>query len=268
MTTTSVPKTLTVTGLSAGYRDRPVLHALSLPALEVGQLVALVGPNGAGKSTLLRVLAGLLRARGTARFGDHDLLRERGGADEVSFMPQALPQRVGLTVLEGVMSALKATPSRTRVPESRTIEDRALAMLERIGIADLALSSLDRLSGGQRQLASLAQAIVREPTLLLLDEPTSSLDLRHQVVVMHLAQQIAAEGRLVMVVLHDLSLAVRCAAQVIVMNQGRVHACGRPDDAITPRLLADVYGVTARVERCSLGRLQILVDGPEDRDAR
>ena len=141
------------------------------------------------------------------------------------------------------------------------MEHRAIATLERIGIGDLALTPLDHLSGGERQLASLAQAVVREPALLLLDEPTSALDLRHQVVVMQLVHELAAEGRIVVVVLHDLNLAVRWAGHVVVLDHGTPAAVGHPVDAITPDVLARVYGVHARIERVANGRPQIVVDG-------
>src|SRR5690606_6480137 len=110
---------------------------------------------------------------------------------------------------------------------------------------------------------SLAQAIVRSPRLLLLDEPTSALDLRHQVAVMSLVRELAREdnGRVVIVVLHDLNLAAHWADRVVVLQQGVVRATGIPEDAITPAILGDVYGVAARVERCSRGQLQIMVDG-------
>ena len=253
---------LSVSGLSAGYGARRVLHGLDLPPLRAGEVTALVGPNGAGKSTLLRVLAGLMPARGAVRFGDRDLLRLStvARADAVSFMPQALPQRVALTVLEAVIAALRASPLHG-LAAGDDAAGRAMAVLERVGIGEQAHEPLDHLSGGQRQLASLAQAMVRNPLVLLLDEPTSALDLRHQVVVIDLVRQFAADGRVVIVVVHDLSLAARWADRVVVLQQGRVHAVGTPEQALTPGVLAHVYGVAARVERCSLGRLQIMVDG-------
>jgi len=224
----------------------------------------LVGPNGAGKSTLLRTLAGLLPATGSARLGELELigasLPER--AAQVAFMPQALPGRVTLTVLEGVIGSLRATPtSVARRPAE--VRRHAAAVLERIGIADIALEPLDRLSGGQRQLASLAQSMAREPKLLLLDEPTSALDLRHQVIVLELVRGLAAEGRIALVVTHDLRLAARWADTVVVIDRGRVHAAGAPEAALTAGMLGEVYGVAGRVERCSHGTLQVIVDGLE-----
>lgn len=257
---------LQITGLSAGYRQRPVLSDLTLAPIEPGRVTALVGPNGAGKSTLLRALAGLLPARGSVRLGTEELLGLplADYAGRVTYMPQALPQRVALTVLEAVIGALRASPVSGWATSSRAIRERALATLDRVGIAELAMEPLDSLSGGQRQLASLAQAVVREPRLLLLDEPTSALDLRHQAVVMRLVRELAMEGRIAMVVMHDLDLAVRWAEHVVVLDGGRAFAEGPPESAITPISLAHVYGVHARVERCTRGRLRVVVDGPLD----
>jgi iron complex transport system ATP-binding protein len=254
---------LAITALSAGYPRRKVLDGLTLAPLAPGSVTGLVGPNAAGKSTLLRALAGLLPATGSIRLGPVELLgldrRKRAG--HVGFMPQSLPAGAALSVLESVIGALKATPlGGDEVPE-RDIRRRAVATLERLGILSLALEPLDALSGGQRQLASLAQAIVREPRLLLLDEPTSALDLRHQVQVMSVVRGLAEAGCIVVMVLHDLSVAARWADRLVVLNRGTVADEGEPERVVTPAMLAAVYGVAARVERCSAGRLQILVDG-------
>lgn len=254
---------LHVSNLCVGYGRRQVVRDLTLSPIPRGGLTALVGPNAAGKSTLLRAMAGLLPARGSLRLDGEDLtaLSREARARRVGFMPQALPQGVGLTVMETVLSALRATPLDT-APGGRAAEREAAAILSRIGIAPLAMERLDRLSGGQRQLVSLAQALVRRPSTLLLDEPTSALDLRHQAVVMGLARELATEGRVVVVVLHDLALAARYADRVVVLSAGRLAAEGPPEVAITPAVLAEVYGVAARVETCSAGRLQVMVDGP------
>jgi iron complex transport system ATP-binding protein len=263
---------LVIEGLSSGYGNRRVLEDLTLPPCDEGHVVALVGPNGAGKSTLLRVLAGLRPARGTARLGGLDLLRASAAqhAARVAFMPQAVPERVSLSVFEAILSAMSVAPEGGLhggrggfggLTTSRDDRERAVAILDRVGLADYAHRLLNQLSGGERQLASLAQALVRNPALLLLDEPTSALDLGHQVTVMTLVRELAAEGRLVLMVLHDLNLAVRWADRVIVLRDGRVDAIGSPLEALTPEVLARTYGVDARIERCSRGRVQILIDG-------
>lgn len=254
--------TLILNDLTTGYRGKTVLSNLSLAPLKSGQVVSLVGPNAAGKSTLLRVLAGLLPAGGTVAFEGHDLLTLSAGdrAALVGFMPQFFPSLSGLTVLDGLITALKAAPGAAW-QGSRAVERRAVALLDRLGLAGLALSSLGNLSGGQRQMVSLAQAIIRSPRLILLDEPTSALDLRHQVEVMGIIRDLAAGGALVVMVVHDLALAARWSDHVLVLSGGCLHASGPPQAAISPAMLADVYGVQARTETCSHGHLTILVDG-------
>lgn len=259
----SAAASFVVRRLSAGYGARRILRELDLPEFRAGETIALVGPNGAGKSTLLRAIAGLIPSTGSALLGGYELVgaAPRARAGHVAFMPQTLPERVALTVLEGVLAALRATPVADAPFSSRETQRTALRALERVGIADLAMEPLDRLSGGQRQLASLAQTIVRGPRLLLLDEPTSALDLRHQVTVMQLVRDLATEGRVVLMVVHDLNLAARWADRIVVMDRGVVHAAGRPEEAISPAVIGRVYGVSARVERCSHDQLQVMVDG-------
>src|SRR5690606_772352 len=160
------------------YGRQPVLDGLSLPDLPAGQLTVLAGPNAAGKSTLLRAVAQLAPYRGTIALDGRDLASLSGAerARLIGFMPQSLPAGSSLVVLQGILAALRAT-GETPAAEA---DVAAMAVLERLGIAELALRPLNQLSGGQRQMVSLAQAIVRDPRLLLLDEPTSALDLARQ----------------------------------------------------------------------------------------
>lgn len=251
---------LHVRNLSAGYHDRPVVQGLDLAPMAVGKVAALVGPNGAGKSTLLRAVAGLIPATGSARLGETELnaLSIGARARHVAYMPQTLPQDVALTVLETVIAALEASPFAS---QPRRTAEAAMAVLERVGAADLAERRLDRLSGGQRQIAGLAQAMAREPKVLLLDEPTSALDLRHQLEVLTLARDYAREKEAVVVmVLHDLQAAARVSDHVVVLANGRLRIEGPPAEAITPQVLADVWQVRARVEPCAQGQLQVMVD--------
>jgi len=255
---------LEIDALRVAYRGRPVIDGLTLPAINGGGLVSLVGPNGAGKTSLLRAMAGLVPARGAIGLDgialDRLALRER--ARHVAYMPQTLPQGVALSVLETVIAALLASPAAIDVASEAQAARTALAQLEAIGARELAGRRLDELSGGQRQLASLAQALVRAPRVLLLDEPTSALDLRHQHEVMAVARDYARRtGAVVIAVLHDLQAAARVSDRIVVLDKGRVVADGAPLDALTPDLLAGVWKVAARIERCSLGTLQVMVDG-------
>lgn len=157
------------------------------------------------------------------------------------------------------MNALQVLPIGTLSADE--VMTRSIAILERLGITHLAMESLDSLSGGQRQLTSLAQTLVREPKVLLLDEPISALDLHYQLRVMKLVRDIARErGMIAVVVLHDLSIAARWSDHIVVLANGKVIAQGTPAQAITPQLLSDIYQVSARVESCSRGSFNVLVD--------
>ena len=254
---------LTISGLDAGYGGQPIISGFSLPPLTAGEVVSVVGPNGAGKSTLLRSLAGLIPAHGSIRLDEAELTRLSlaDRAKRVTYMPQTLPQGVALTVLETVVASIRATPLRGAVYTDAQAAERAYEVLQRINAEALAGQRLDRLSGGQKQLAGLAQALAREPRLLLLNEPTSALDLHYQLRVLDLAREAAAErGMTVMIVLHDLQAAARVSDRIAVMAKGRLVAFGTPDEAITPDILAEVYRVSARVQRCDRGALQVMID--------
>lgn len=250
---------LVIENLSAGYGKRPVIAGLTLPPLPVGSVMVLTGPNGAGKSTLLRALAGLLPAKGGAVLGGRDLLSIDPGkrARTVGFMPQSLVDSVGLSVLDAVMTALKVSEPELSLDNCRR---RALTALKRLGIVKLGMSVLGQLSGGQRQIASMAQTIVTDPRLLLLDEPVSALDLRHQFHVMRTVRSLAVEGRIVVMVLHDLEMASRWADQIVVMRGGELFAAGAPKDVLTIRMLREVYGVNARIAENGEGISQIVIE--------
>jgi iron complex transport system ATP-binding protein len=134
-------------------------------------------------------------------------------------------------------------------------------VLALLGIAALAERNLDELSGGQRQLVSIAQALVRNPRILLMDEPTSALDLKRQVEVLSLMRGLVAQRDLcVLIALHDINQAVRFADRVLILQEGRLVASGPPSEIVTVDLLRRVYGVEARIERCSRGQIVVLVD--------
>lgn len=247
---------LLIEQLSVAYGARQVLQQLSLPALPAGSLVALVGPNGAGKSTLLRALAGLERMKGSLSLDGEDVTRmgQAERARRLAYMPQQLAPGIALGVLESIIAGL-------RVAGTENPLGVAFEALRRLGIEHLAEQPLGSLSGGQRQLVALAQLLARNPRVLLLDEPTSALDLHYQLRVMDaVRERVQAHRLLAVAVLHDINLAASHADWLVVLNKGRVVASGAPEQVLAPALLAEVYGVAARVERCSQGRLQVLVD--------
>lgn len=257
---------LSITDLTTGYGKRPVLAGLTLPPLPSGTLTVLTGPNGAGKSTLLRAMAGLLPARGDVLLDGRDILAldPNARASVVGFMPQTLPANSELGVLDAAIAAMKASRPDLSVRRAR---ERATLVLGRLGILDLAMRALGRLSGGQKQMASLAQAIVADPRVLLLDEPVSALDLRHQFHVMRTIRALAAEGRIVIAVLHDLEMASRWADRIAVMRDGALFDVSDPAAVVTARMLRDVYGVDARVAPGIAGDVQIAIDGIVDEHA-
>lgn len=245
--------------LHVRYGRREVIHDLNAPRIEAGKVTALLGPNGSGKSTLLKAVAGLASADGRIEFDGHALRRQNGPSRQVAYLPQTLPPAVRLRVLESVLVARQATA--TGLGQSGREQD-VLALLERLGIAHLALCFLDQLSGGQRQLVGIAQALVREPAILLLDEPLSALDLNHQFHVMELLrQETRRRGMVSVVVLHDINVALRHTDHVLVLQAGRLVADGVPAAVVTPAILAEVYGVQGRVEACSHGQAMVMVDG-------
>lgn len=253
--------------LGVAYGRRRVIDGLSVAALQPGTVTAVLGPNGSGKSTLLRALAGLVRAEGRVSLEGQALerasLAER--ARRIVYLPQALPAAVHLRVVESLLAARNASPHDARTGDGLRAHDavqEGAVLLERLGIDHLAMRHLDELSGGQAQLAGLAQALIRQPRVLLLDEPLSALDLNHQFHVMSLVREETVRHQMVtLVVLHDLGIALRHADRVLVLRDGQLLADGPPALAIDPALLARVYGVQARVEPCSRGVPQVIVDG-------
>ncbi|POZ62365.1 ABC transporter ATP-binding protein [Chromobacterium alticapitis] len=247
---------LSIAKLSVRYGKRRVINGLDAPCLAAGEVTALLGPNGSGKSTLLRALAGLQPCEGQIALDGRPLDRRRGQA---AYLPQTLPPCVHLTVFESLMVAGQATASGLF---RRHGDDEVVALLESLGIVRLARSHLDQLSGGQRQLVGIAQALIREPALLLLDEPLSALDLNYQFHVMDLLRRETRRRRMVtLIVLHDLNAALRHADRALMLKDGRLLADGRPEQVIDAAALRAVYGVDGRVERCPQGVPHVLVDG-------
>jgi iron complex transport system ATP-binding protein len=237
---------LLIEGLSVSYGARRVLNGVNM-SVSAGMMVAVIGPNGAGKSTLLRAVLGLLPCEGHVRLDGMDLHTMRPGdiARRVSYLPQDNAVRSALTVLEVVLLG-RLEKLGWHLPRDEV--EVAIDALERLDVAHLAARPIGELSGGQRQLVFLAQALARRPALLLLDEPTGALDLKHQLTVLQILRAIAAEGGpAVIAVMHDLNLAARVADQLAVLHGGRVHSAGRPSKVLTTRMLAEVFEVEAEL---------------------
>lgn len=237
---------LAVNSLSFGYKNVPVLREVSLE-LAAGQVTALIGPNAAGKSTLLKCISGILRGRGKVHVQERDLAEcsREEVINLVAYLPQDVVPRAVLTVYEAILLA-RQTNSSWRVREADLTA--VLAVVRRLELEPLTLRYLNELSGGQRQLVSIAQALARDPSILLMDEPTSSLDLQHQLEVLDLVREVTRERQITTIMaVHDLNLAARYAEQFVVLNNGTVYAAGNAVAVITSEMLRDVYGVNADV---------------------
>ncbi|OTA16171.1 ABC transporter ATP-binding protein [Xenorhabdus vietnamensis] len=251
---------LKINRLTTGYPKHPVINNLDFNVLPRGQITVLLGPNGCGKSTLLRSLAGLNKASGELLLDGQDLMKMNFAqrAQKVVYLPQSLPAGVHLHVLESVIVAQRASGSVS----SSQCEQEVMELLRQLGIEHLALSYLDQLSGGQKQLVGLAQSLIRRPTLLLLDEPLSALDLNYQYHVMDLvARETRRRNIITIVVVHDINIALRHGDHVLMLKKGKLISEGTPEQVITPGSLAEVYGIKGRIEHCSQGVPQVLIDG-------
>lgn len=251
---------LSLVGFTTGYPKRRVIENLNVARLPRGEITVLLGPNGCGKSTLLRALAGLNKGQGELWLNGEDLMTQPFArrARQVVYLPQSLPAGVHLHVLESIIVAQRASSGL----HSAASEADVMVLLEQLGIAHLAMRYLDQLSGGQKQLVGLAQSLIRRPALLLLDEPLSALDLNYQFHVMDLVRrETALRNMVTVVVVHDINIALRHAQHALMLKEGKLIAEGAPDHVITPATLAQVYGVQGRIEHCSRGTPQVMIDG-------
>jgi len=240
---------LTASALTLGYGPREIVSGLDL-AIPPGRLTIIVGANACGKSTLLRGLARLLPPRRGAVLLDGRAIHDRPTrevARVLGLLPQTPRAPEGITVAELV--------GRGRFPHQGFLrrwtaaDDEAVAAaLAATGSTDLAAVPVDSLSGGQRQRIWIAMALAQETDLLLLDEPTTFLDIAHQVEILDLLTDLVrGRGRTIVAVLHDLNLACRYADHLVAMKAGRIAAEGAPRDMITEAVIADVFGLAARI---------------------
>jgi iron complex transport system ATP-binding protein len=249
MTSNRSETALRAEGLRVGYGERAVLDGLGLE-IKTGTITALVGPNGSGKSTLLKTLARLLHPSGGAVYLDGKAISSLPTAviaRELAILPQGPSAPAGLTVRELVEQGRFPHVGALRMLKGQDHQAITTA-LELTDMAGFAHRPLDSLSGGERQRAWIALTLAQDTPLLLLDEPTTFLDIGHQLEVLELVRTLNRARRMTIVlVLHDLNQAARYAHRMIALCHGRIVADGPPVTVLTPTLLAEVFNVRANI---------------------
>jgi iron complex transport system ATP-binding protein len=236
-------ETFRAENLSVGYSGKPIVKNVSF-TVQAGEVCALLGPNGSGKTTLLRSLAGILRPISGSIFVNEknvesmrDIMAKLG-----SYVPQSIDGRPKITVLEYVLLGIAI--SRGLLGVKREDVDTAYKALVMLGIENLAIKNVDELSSGQRRLADIAQALAKKPRFLLLDEPTSSLDIKNSFEVLETIRMYTkTEGLITVISVHDLNQAMEFADKCLVLNSGELAAFGKSSDILSPQLIEKVYGV-------------------------
>ncbi|MFS8886968.1 ABC transporter ATP-binding protein [Synechococcus sp. R5-12] len=238
---------LQVEDLSGGYGSRTVVRQVSF-SVQQGEWLSIVGPNGSGKSTVLRLLSRVLIPQAGRVYLDgrdlHTQLTPQQVARQLALLPQQPRIPAGLTVRQLVSLGRSPHQPWWAWQLMRADWQRVEWALEQTGLGSLALRRVETLSGGERQRAFLALALVQEPQVLLLDEPTTFLDLRHQLELLELLQRLKQEqGLTVVTVLHDLNLAIRYSEQIALLGSGQMQALGSPLAVLTPSRVRQVFGL-------------------------
>ncbi len=234
---------LTIENLSFSYGKRPVLRQLSFTA-QAGELLAILGPNGVGKTTLFKCVMGQERRYGgriLADGADLSALSPRDRAHRVAAIPQAHPLSFQYSAFDMVLMGTSHSLSPFAVPGER---ERGLARdaMERVNIAHLADRPFDHLSGGEQQLVFIARALAQQARILLMDEPTASLDYGNRLLVLQVARDLAREGYTVLLSTHDPQHALWFADRALALKEGRMLALGAPREVLTATLLEALYG--------------------------
>jgi len=249
---------LAITDLSFGYNGKATIKDVFLE-VERGEVVSLVGPNGAGKSTLIKCIDRILRPqRGTVLVDGKaaSLMGSKDFSRMMGYVPQSTKEIFPYTVFDIVLMGRRPHIGWRVTGGDVKVVAKTLKFM---GIEQFASRYFDELSGGEKQKIAMARAIVQEPEILLLDEPTSNLDIKHQLEVMRTVRLLVEKGGIsAIMAMHDLNLASRFSDKIVMLKDGRVFEMGRPESVLIPENIEKVYGVRAEVIKDSTGRPYVM----------
>ena len=252
---------LRVNDIMFSYTSTPILEEITME-LSASEMLGIVGPNGAGKSTLIRCINRILKPEQGSIHLNGQEIREMGTieiAKHLGYVPQSFTGVFPATVFDTILVGRRP---HIGWRSSESDEDKVWAILEMMAIEDLAMRDFNELSGGQQQKVLIARALAQEAGTLLLDEPTSNLDIKHQIEVMELLKDLVVnKGLSAIMAVHDLNLASRYADRVIIMKDGRIFDAGNPSDVLTPENIRSVYDVDVEVVNSSRGNPHIVPIG-------
>ncbi|MCI5149603.1 MAG: ABC transporter ATP-binding protein [Candidatus Electrothrix sp. MAN1_4] len=255
---------LRVKDLTFAYGDLAIIKNICLD-LGTSEILGIVGPNGSGKSTLIRCIDKILEpTKGSILLNQREIrhMKQREVAKHLGYVPQSAPRAFPITVFDTVLMGRRPHLGWN---SGETDRKKVVDALERLGIEHLAIRDFNEISGGEQQRVLIARALAQDTSVLLLDEPTSNLDIRHQLEVMELLRDLVVEKALsAIIAIHDLSLASRYTDQVVMMKKGRIFATGSPVSVFTPKNIACVYEVETVVKKDN-GNLYILPKRPLSR---
>ena len=240
---------LLVENLSFNYGKTSVLKGIDL-TVKKGKIISVLGPNGVGKTTLLKCLLGMIKpCSGFIRLDDMDILKmsPTHRARLIGYVPQAFPSKFPMTVFDAVLMGRK--PYVRFVPSDKDLEVVTRVLMS-MNLNHLGLKDFDRISGGQKQKVLIARAIAQEPCYLVLDEPSSSLDVRHQLEVMDMLKKLAQKKNIgVIMAMHSLNLASRFSDRIVMLKSGCMVCNGTPWEVMTPRIIERVYKIEVNINR-------------------
>jgi len=258
---------ISLRNLNYSYTDLPVLKNISF-SIKQGEFFIIIGPNGSGKTTLIKVVSGLIRhQRGSLNIFEQPInsYSRKALAVKIALVPQMVLENFPFTVLEIVLMGRSPHQGILGLQSEKdfSIANRAM---EFTGVKHLKNRKLEHLSGGERQRVFIARAICQEPQIILLDEPTSSLDIAHQLRVMDLMEKLKNEmGFTIIMVSHDVNLAAMYSDRILLLKAGEIVNIGKPDEILTLQILKETYGCRLLVDESPVGKFPRITLVPEKR---